>query len=640
MTDGRGRGLPVTVSYAVSAVGRWLSVTRPGPVRWWQAPVVATPRMMARIFGACIAVAGVLATLIAWSNEPFRQTSGETGVGVAAIAVGSLIVARGARWGRRAFHGVFAGAVAATTVLMWLSRDEHHATAYAVIYGAVSLLTFFFFSWPVGWVYQVVIAGSLVFDELAWDVVAGSVVAAIGVIDALAAVIIGLLVRMAADADVDPLTGLSNRRGLDLAFEEMDTNRRTSGKVSWSLAVLNFDGLRAVNASLGRVEVDRLLRGTAQAWRRSQPAGTTLARTGGDEFMLLLPGDASVSAARVDALRGLLRLPCGLSAGIAEAADGDSPSYLLTRADAALRHAKDSGAGRTFVDTPSGAHSQEMIDALPGGQFAVVYQPIVDLDTGSVLGAEALLRWTHPDRGAIPPAEFIPLAEASGFILELGRWVLRTACVEAAGWDWAENPRVSVNVSGRQLHDPRFVEDVSQILADTGLPASRLVLEVTETMVDADTPVSLAALKTLRRIGVRIAIDDFGTGYSSLSRLEYLPVDILKIDQSFVRAIRPDTGVSPVIAAIVALARGLGMSTLAEGVEQPYQAAALRAHGCRIGQGWLYGKPGPARALAPANGPVFSDADLSAVGASNPAEGQATRTVAAVSQVADVRDRG
>ena len=257
------------------------------------------------------------------------------------------------------------------------------------------------------------------------------------------------------------------------------------------------------------------------------------------------------------------------------------------------------GSGeQTSVGVHSCAQRRELVDALPAGEFTVVYQPIVDLASGVVVGAEALLRWTHPQRGAVPPVEFIPLAEESGFILDLGRWVLRAACREASGWDWADTPRISVNVSGRQLQDLNFVPDVRRILAETGLPPTRLVLEVTESMLEADAPVALAALEALRSDGVRIAVDDFGTGYSSLSRLDRLPVDILKIDRSFVSALRPDAAVAPVITAIVALAHALGMSTLAEGVEEPYQAAALIAHGCGAAQGWLYGRPGSAEALA------------------------------------------
>lgn len=256
------------------------------------------------------------------------------------------------------------------------------------------------------------------------------------------------------------------------------------------------------------------------------------------------------------------------------------------------------GGGQTSAGGHSCVQRRELVDALPAGEFTVVYQPIVDLVSGVVVGAEALLRWTHPQRGAVPPVEFIPLAEESGFILDLGRWVLRAACREAAGWHWADTPRISVNVSGRQLQDLNFVPDVRRILAETGLPPTRLVLEVTESMLEADAPVALAAMEALRSDGVRIAVDDFGTGYSSLSRLDRLPVDILKIDRSFVSALRPDAAVAPVITAIVALAHALGMSTVAEGVEEPYQAAALITHGCGAAQGWLYGRPGSAEALA------------------------------------------
>ncbi|GAA3388782.1 hypothetical protein GCM10020369_36310 [Cryptosporangium minutisporangium] len=573
-------------------------MTQLGPVGWWQAPVVATPWLMAAVTGACSVVAGLVAMIIAWCNEPLREAVGETAVGAAAIVVGVFLGVRARRWPRIAFHGVVGSAVAVTTLLIWLARDEGHATAYVIIYSLVSLFTLFFFSWPAGVVHQVVIAASLAVAQLVWQAVPGSVVFALVSINALVAVIIGMLVRMAADADMDPLTGLFNRRGLDRALDEAFADREVTGR-AMSVAIVNLDGFRVVNQRIGRAQADRLLRATARAWRLARPAGGTLARTRGDEFVLLLPGaDASAAATQADALRALLELPCGLSAGVAEASQAESASHLLGRADAALRRAKREEPGSTVVDTPSDARNQDMVRALPAGEFAVVYQPIVNLATGAVRGAEALLRWTHPERGAIPPVEFIPVAEQSGFILDLGRWVLRTACQEAAGWDWADNPRVTVNVSGRQLHDPCFVQDVRQILAETGLAPSRLVLEITESMVEADAPSAFAALSTLRRDGVQVAIDDFGTGYSSLSRLDRLPVDILKIDQSFVRALRPEGAISPVITAVVALARAMGMTTVAEGIEEPYQAAALRAHGVDAGQGWLYGKPGTPHALA------------------------------------------
>ncbi|TQS40917.1 putative bifunctional diguanylate cyclase/phosphodiesterase [Cryptosporangium phraense] len=576
---------------------RWFLALR-GPAGWWQAPVVATPRLMSIVAGSSYVTAGLVAVIVAVLGEDLADAIGECALGIASATAGAIVLLTGRRWPRWAFHLVISTAVAFITLVVWLSQDEGHALAYATIYPLASLFTMFFFSWAVGLIYQVAIAISLVGGELAWTGLPRDVVLPLLATNAVVAVIIGWLVREATEAEADTLTGLPNRRGLQRAVDQaLDAARRDATPVT--VAFLDLDSFRRVNELLGTAQADRLLRLTGQAWRHVLPADALLARSGGDEFGVVLPGVAAAEGAVIiDGLRALLPEDRTCSAGVAEWRAGDSASVLLGRADAALQQAKLSGRSRTFVDVHSGAQSREMVDALPAGEFLVVYQPIVDLASGVVVGAEALVRWTHPERGTIPPIEFIPLAEESGFILDLGRWVLRAACEEAATWDWAENPRISVNVSGRQLHDLEFVPDVRRILADTGLPPRRLVLEVTESMLEADAPVALAALEALRADGVRIAVDDFGTGYSSLSRLDRLPVDILKIDRAFVNALRPDTAVAPVITAIVALAQALGMSTVAEGIEEPYQAAALIAHGCSAGQGWLYGRPGPAAELA------------------------------------------
>ena len=586
-----------TVSSAGGPFGRWLRQAG-GPAGWWQPPVVATPRLMATAAGSCFFAAGLVANLLSSLDRTVGAALKGSLLGTAALVTGVVIIRYGRHWNRASYHALIAVAVALVTAAVWLANDQNDAVAFATIYPLVSLFTMFFFSWPIGLGYQVLIAASLATARLASDAVPTSVALAMITTNAVVAVIIGWLVRVAADAEADTLTGLPNRRGLQRGVDAGIEEAEQLGQ-QMSVAFLDLDGFRRVNDVFGSAHGDRLLRLTGQAWRQVVPSEATVARSGGDEFGVVLPGlSAAEALPLVEGLRGLLPEEQSCSAGIAEWRRGDTASLLLGRADSALQQAKRGGRARTFVDVYSGAQSREMVDALPAGEFTVVYQPIVDLASGVVVGAEALLRWTHPQRGTVSPVEFIPLAEESGFILDLGRWVLRAACQEAALWDWSENPRISVNVSGRQLHDLNFVRDVRQILAETGLPATRLVLEVTESMLEADAPVALAAMEALRADGIRIAVDDFGTGYSSLSRLDRLPVDILKIDRAFVNALRPDTAVAPVITAIVALAHALGMSTVAEGIEEPYQAAALIAHGCGAGQGWLYGRPGPAEALA------------------------------------------
>jgi EAL domain-containing protein (putative c-di-GMP-specific phosphodiesterase class I) len=238
----------------------------------------------------------------------------------------------------------------------------------------------------------------------------------------------------------------------------------------------------------------------------------------------------------------------------------------------------------------------DLRQALDRGEFHVAYQPIVDLATERVVGVEALARWTHPRRGAITPGAFVPVAEASGLVLPMGRWVLREACRQAAAWrrGGAGGPYVAVNISGRQLEDPQFVADVAAALRDADLPADALLLEITEGVVMRDTAASLARLAELKGLGVRLAIDDFGTGYSSLAYLQRFPVDVLKIDKSFVDGVHRGGSHEALARTIVALGRTLSLSTVAEGVERADQRDSLRALGCALGQGYLFSRPLPA----------------------------------------------
>ncbi|TQS39587.1 putative bifunctional diguanylate cyclase/phosphodiesterase, partial [Cryptosporangium phraense] len=331
--------------------------------------------------------------------------------------------------------------------------------------------------------------------------------------------------------------------------------------------------------------------GDAAAGAVTRSGDVVVARTGGDRFALVVPASAADTLALLERFRADDRTP--FSAGVAGWRPGDTPATLCGRADAALDEARRAGGSRIFCSADTAADDwAEMAAALSAGEFTVAYQPITDLSSGAVTGAEALIRWTRPGRGPVPPIDFIPRAERSGFIVELGRFVLETACREAATWTRAVPAKVTVNVSGRELHRHDYYEQVTEVLIATGLPPERLVLEVTESMLEADSPVALTTLHRLRALGIRIAIDDFGTGWSSLSRLDHLPADILKIDRSFVAAIPPEATSAPLIAAITALAAALGLRTVGEGVEEVHQAALLARHGCDEGQGWLHGRPG------------------------------------------------
>ncbi|MEU4358425.1 EAL domain-containing protein [Streptomyces virginiae] len=432
----------------------------------------------------------------------------------------------------------------------------------------------------------------------------------------------------------DPVTRLPNRA---LFFERLSAALEASsydhggGTGRIGLCYLDLDGFKAVNDTLGHRVGDRLL--TAVAARLTQCAdqsgygrtgGHLVARLGGDEFALLVE-DSTGTEQLADLARSVLtavqepfdlagqRLSVSASIGVVErATDGTSATGLMQAADTTLYWAKADGKARwTLFDPERNAHrmtrqalSSTLRPAVERGEFALEYQPLVDLESGALRGVEALVRWNHPQFGTLTPNRFIGIAEEDGSIVQLGQWVLRTACRQARRWQ-IEQPSdmpvfVSVNVAVRQVWDSDLVGDVAEILAETGLAPQLLQLELTESAVMGSAGRPLQALQALSDMGVRIAIDDFGTGYSNLAYLSRLPVSVLKLDGSFVRGFRYDEGAHPnpadetIVEALVQLAHRLGLTVTAECVETPGQAARLRRVGCDTGQGWLY-----SRAVAP-----------------------------------------
>jgi diguanylate cyclase (GGDEF)-like protein len=405
----------------------------------------------------------------------------------------------------------------------------------------------------------------------------------------------------------DDLTGLANRR----RFEQQLAAALATGRPQ--VALLDLNGFKTVNDRLGHSVGDRLLSELARRIVAGLGDDVLVARMGGDEFAVLLPSAGADEAdALVDGLGATLRRPIaagehqlliGASIGVADGAGTDDPFEVLRRADVAMYAAKERGerSHRYVAELDAAAGEQarigaELRTALDAGQFRLVYQPIVSLPDGELAGVETLVRWDHPERGLISPADFIPVAERNGLIVELGAWILRTACRQAALWRAEHGPdalkRISVNVSARQLAEPGVVEVVSSALAASGLPSGCLTVEVTETAV-FDSARAVDVLNELHALGVRIALDDFGTGQSSLSLLQTLPADVLKVDKSFVDKVTAAGRHAVIATALIQVAGGLGLTAVAEGVETAEQAAQLHRLGYRFAQGYYFGKPVP-----------------------------------------------
>jgi diguanylate cyclase (GGDEF)-like protein len=378
---------------------------------------------------------------------------------------------------------------------------------------------------------------------------------------------------------------------------------------------IDLDQFKAVNDTFGHHTGDKLLKIVADRLRGIIRETDTIARMGGDEFVIVQapiadPAEATSLAQRVIKLMSEPydidgdQAVIGASIGIAVApGDGSSVDKLLRSADLALYRAKGDGRGTfRFFETTMDLQmqtrrimEQDMRKALPAGEFELYYQAVVSLASNEISGFEALIRWNHPKQGMVAPDKFIPLAEEIGFIVPLGEWVIRQACTTAA--QWPGNLRVAVNISAVQFRNPGLVQVIVSALAASGLPPTRLEIEITETVLLQDKETTLAVLHQLRALGIRIAMDDFGTGYSSLTYLQSFPFDKIKIDQSFVKNIRENASSLNIVRAIAALAHGMGMTTTAEGVETREQLERIASEGCTEMQGFLFSKPLPAREI-------------------------------------------
>jgi diguanylate cyclase (GGDEF)-like protein/PAS domain S-box-containing protein len=413
----------------------------------------------------------------------------------------------------------------------------------------------------------------------------------------------------------DPLTGLANRQLiLDRAEQMLVRARRTDTPIA--AYFIDLDNFKDANDSLGHEAGDRLLQAVAERFAGLLRASDTVGRLGGDEFVILTEGFSLTSGPMMVAerIREVLRepfqvegfkdLPITVTASIGIATgERTSAQELLRDADIALYRAKASGRDCCTLFEPAMQSAvldrlelkSELDSALANKQFFLLYQPIFDLKHTRIRGVEALIRWRHPTRGVIPPDEFIPVLEDSGMIIEVGRWVLDQACAQAASWhDMGHPMSMSVNVSMRQLESEALVGHVGEALRATGLAPGSLTIEITESTLMRDASATVARLDKLKQIGVMIAIDDFGTGYSSMAYLRQFPVDILKIDRSFVAEVNETQNSSALVHTLVELGRTLGLITLAEGIEHDSQLAALRIEQCDSGQGFIFSRPVPA----------------------------------------------
>ncbi len=445
-----------------------------------------------------------------------------------------------------------------------------------------------------------------------------------------------LTAQLSHSAFHDTLTDLVNRERFNDRVSHALT-RRSSSPVSVAVLLLDLDDFKTINESLGHAAGDDLLIAVAKRIRKCLRPSDTASRLGADEFVILLEDIGSVSDAKVvvDRVTEAFEEPFVLastevsvkaSIGIATNGDGSEDpdaEALLSHADAAMYVAKRNGkAGYEFFEPSMKLAVQQRLSlradlqrAITREEFFLVYQPVVDLGSGRVMGAEALVRWEHPMRGIVPPLEFIPLAEETGLILQVGEWVLREACREAKAWETSlpshiPKLHVNVNVSQRQLQHPAFVEMVRSALVDSGLDGTELCVEITESLLIEDSDSTVQKLNALKELGVQVAIDDFGTGYSSLSYLRRFPIDILKIDRSFIQSIERGVDEAALAQAIVQLSQTFRMSAVAEGVELAEHHQKLLNWGCESGQGFRFSEPLSAIALTAALKEGFMDGKL------------------------------
>ncbi|MGD0228861.1 MAG: EAL domain-containing protein [Syntrophorhabdales bacterium] len=425
--------------------------------------------------------------------------------------------------------------------------------------------------------------------------------------------------QLLRDALYDPLTGLANRSLLMDRLEQSLGRVKRSKKETFAILFLDLDRFKNVNDTLGHIVGDKVLTGIGQKLQSCVRPGDTVARLGGDEFVILLENVVDLTTATMitERIECSLSQPMSLdghdivmlaSIGIVVASDDyEKPEDVLRNADIAVYQAKAMGRGYHVIFDQSMYQNtvalieleSELRRAVERQELFLQYQPVVSLETGSMVSLEALIRWQHPERGVVSPDKFIPLAEDTGLIVAIGEWMLRKACEQISEWQTSRgsSPIVAVNISGHQLKQSDFASVVKQILDEFGLSPECIELELTESVLMDNLEHTNNVLSELRRMGLHLSLDDFGTGYSSLSYLQRFPVQKLKVDRSFIMGLGLDSSSSQIVAAIFQLANVLGLDVVAEGVETSEVASRLREMGCRLAQGFYFAKPSDAESL-------------------------------------------
>jgi diguanylate cyclase (GGDEF)-like protein len=563
-------------------------------VKQW--PGIATPILSALTGGGCFLLGGALVFILV-TVEPANFETIDAAYANAAIAcaigVGILM------WGKRLrpwqFNAVVFLAVVLITMTVYVAATAVTAVSLATLYVFVAFAAFFV-SWQQAAVHVVVAIVCCVTVLQATTAVPWWSALIAAVTTAAMGAVIALLGRLVSKSERDDYTGVPNRRGFDRIFSLRVTGAHISG-APLTLVLLRLEGLVDIYFRYGPKTGSQLVLDAVEAWQDVLQPEHFLARVGDGEFAVLMPGETEEDGAALSQrLREVTHKGC--SAGVTSWQQGESASVLLSRAEVGLRRARRKGRNRTVIESSSvPTLATELADAIATGAVDVLYQPIVSLaDGNAMVGVEALARWASPTRPDMVISEVITIAENSNLIAELDRYVLQRACADV---QWMQKQRngialtLTVNVSGLDLIQPGYAATVGDILAATGWPAQQLVLEVTESVVDVDTPASIAALHDLRAQGIRVAIDDFGTGYSTLSRLQTLPIDLLKLDASFTARTTIDVSCPPppLLQAIAALAQALELPMIIEGVETAEQATVLQRAGFAMAQGYFFGRP-------------------------------------------------